>query len=58
MYYTLVMMKTLYRCRYAGVNEGFAGRRQFVREWDPKFIGLLRNVLSSKRKDDVPTQDN
>ena len=26
MYYILVMMKTLYRCRYAGVNEGFAGR--------------------------------
>ena len=24
MYYILVMMKALYRCRYAGVNEGFA----------------------------------
>ena len=56
MYYILVMMKTLYRCRYAGVNEGFAGRRQFVREWDPRFVGLLRNVLSCKRKDDAPTQ--
>ena len=56
MYYTLVMMKTLYRCCCAGVNEGFAGRRQFAREWDPRFIGLLRNMLSCKRKDDVPTQ--
>ena len=56
MYYILVMMKTLYRCRYAGVNKGFAGRRQFVREWDPRFVGLLRNVLSCRRKDDVPTQ--
>ena len=36
------------------VNEGFAGRRQFVREWEPRFVGLLRNVLSCK--DDVPTQ--
>ena len=32
MYYILVMRKTLYRCHNAGVNEGFAGRRQFVRE--------------------------
>ena len=56
MYYILVMMKTLYRCRYAGVKEGFAGWNQFLREWDPRFIGLSRNVLSCKRKDDVPTQ--
>ena len=56
MYYILVMMKTLYGCRYAGVYEGFAGRRQFVREWDPRFVGLPRNVLSCERKDDVPTQ--
>ena len=27
-----------------------------MREWDPRFVGLLRNVLSCKRKDDVPTQ--
>ena len=32
MYHILVMTKTLYRCRNAGVNEGFAGRRQFVME--------------------------
>ena len=56
MYYILVMMKTLYRCRNASVNEVFARRRQFVREWEPRFVGLLRNVLSCKRKDDVPTQ--
>ena len=46
MYYVLVMTKTLYRCHNAGVNEEFAGRRQFVREWEPRFVGLLRNVLS------------
>ena len=56
MYYTLVMMKTLYRCRNASVNEEFAGWRQFVREWEPRFVGLLRNVLSCRRKDDIPTQ--
>ena len=56
MYYILVMMKTLYRCRNARMSEEFAGRRQFVREWDLRFIGLLRNVLSCKCKDDVPTQ--
>ena len=32
MYYTLVMMETLYRYHNAGVNEGFAGWRQFVKE--------------------------
>ena len=26
-----------------------------MREWDPRFVGLLRNVLSCRR-DDVPTQ--
>ena len=56
MYYILVMMKTLYRCHHVGVNEEFAGRRQFVREWGPRFVGLLRNVLSCRRKDDIPTQ--
>ena len=56
MYFILVMMKTLYRCHNAGVNEGFAGRRQFVREWEPRFVGLLRNALSCRRKDDIPTQ--
>ena len=56
MYCILVMMKTLYRCRNAGLNEGFAGRRQFVMEWESRFVGLLRNVLSCRRKDDVPTQ--
>ena len=56
MYYILVMMKTLDRCRNASVSEEFAGRRQFVREWEPRFVGLLRNVLSCRRKDDIPTQ--
>ena len=56
MYYTLVMMKTLYRCRNASVSEEFAGRRQFVRESEPRFVVLLRNVLSCRRKDDIPTQ--
>ena len=55
-YFLLVMAKTLYRCHNAGVNEGFAGRRPFVREWEPRFVGLLRNVLSCRRKDDIPTQ--
>ena len=27
-----------------------------MREWDPRYVGLLRNVLSCKRKDDVATQ--
>ena len=48
MYYILVMIKTLYRCHNALVNEGFAGWRQFVREWEPRFVGFL--------KDDTPTQ--
>ena len=56
MYYTLVMMKTLYRCHNAGVSEEFAGRRQFVGDWERKFVGLLRNVLSCRRKDDIPAQ--
>ena len=56
MYYVLVMMKTLNRCRNASVSEEFAERRQFVREWEPRFVGLLRNVLSCRRKDDIPTQ--
>ena len=47
----LVMMKTLYRCRNASVSEEFAGRRQFVREWEPRLVGLLRNVLFCRRKD-------
>ena len=37
-------------------HEEFAGRRQFVREWEPRFVGLLRNVLSCRRKDDIPAQ--
>ena len=56
MYYILVMMKTLCRCRNTSASEEFAGRRQFVREWEPRFVGLLRNVLSCRRKDDIPTQ--
>ena len=56
MYYILVMMETLYRCRNASVSEEFAGWMQFVKEWEPRFVGLLRNVLSCRRKDDVPTQ--
>ena len=56
MYYILVMMKTLDRFRNASVSEEFARKRQFVKEWEPRFVGLLRNVLSCKRKDDVPTQ--
>ena len=50
MYYVLVMMETLCRCHNAGANEGFAGWRQFLRERGPRFVGLLRNVLS------LPTQ--
>ena len=50
MYYILVMTEKLYRCHKAGVNEGFAGRRQFVREWEPRFAGLLGNVLSCRRE--------
>ena len=45
MYFKLVMTKTLYRCHNAGVNEGFARRRQFVREFAPSFAGLLMNVF-------------
>ena len=56
MYNKLEMMKTLNRCRNASASEEFAGRRQFVREWEPRFVGLLRNVLSCRRKDDIPTQ--
>ena len=56
MYNKLEMMKTLNRCRSASVSEEFAGRRHFVREWDPRFVGLLRNVLSCRRKDNTPTQ--
>ena len=56
MYYILVMMKTLYRCRNARMSEEFARKRQFVREWEPRFVGLLRNVLSCRRNHDVPTQ--
>ena len=49
MYCILVMMKTLYRCHNAGVNEEFARKRQFVREWEPRFVGLPRNVLTTYR---------
>ena len=52
MYHILVMMKTLYRCRNAKVSEEFAERRQFAREWEPRFVGLLRNVLSCRHKDE------
>ena len=48
MYSLLVMVKTLYRCHNASVNDGFAGKRQFVRECEPRFVGLLRNVLCVK----------
>ena len=27
-----------------------------MRGWEPRFVGLLRNVLSCRRKDDIPTQ--
>ena len=27
-----------------------------MREWEPRFVGLLRNVLTCRRKDDIPTQ--
>ena len=56
MYKMFVMMKTLYRCRNASVSEVFTGRRHFVREWEPRFVGLLTNVLSCRRKDDIPAQ--
>ena len=50
MYCMLVMVKTLCRGHNARVNEGFARKRQFVKEWEPRFVELLRNVLS------LPTQ--
>ena len=57
MYCTLVMIiKTLYKCHNAGMIEGFAVWRQFVMEWEPRFVGLLMNMLSCQRKDDIPTQ--
>ena len=56
MHYILEMMKTLDRCRNARMSEEFARKRQFVREWEPRFVRLLRNVLSCRRKDDLPTQ--
>ena len=49
MYHIIVMMKTLYRYHNEGVNEEFARRRQFVREWEPRFVGLLRNVLPCRK---------
>ena len=42
----------------ANVNLEFAGRRQFVREWEPRFVELLRNVLSCRCKDDTNTATN
>ena len=27
-----------------------------MKEWEPRFVGLLRNVLSCRRKDGIPTQ--
>ena len=55
MYCILVMMKTLYWCYNARVTEELAGR-QFVREWEPRFVGLLKIVLSCQPKDDMPAQ--
>ena len=52
MYRILVMTKTVYGCHNAGVNKGFAEWRQLGRELEPRFVGLLRNVLSCRRKDD------
>ena len=37
------------------VNEELAGWRHSAKEWEPRFVGLLRNVLCP-RKDDIPTQ--
>ena len=50
MYNTLVMTKTLCKCYNADMNVGFAAWRQFVMEWEPRFVGLLRNVLSCQCK--------
>ena len=49
MCYTLVMMKTLYRCHNAGVNEVFA-RMEAVREGmgANDFVGLLMNLFSCR----------
>ena len=55
MYYILVTMKTLYRLSQCKCERGVR-RMEFVREWDPRFVGLLRNVLSCRHKDDIPTQ--
>ena len=27
-----------------------------MRDWEPRFVGHQRNVLSCRRKDDIPTQ--
>ena len=56
MYFKFMMMKTQYKCRNASASEEFAGRRQFVREWEPRFVRLLRGLLSCRRKDDIPAQ--
>ena len=53
---TMAIQQLYVRLHNASVSEEFARKRQFVREWEPRFVGLLRNVLSCRRKDDVPTQ--
>ena len=60
MYHMLVMMKTLDRCRNASVSEEFARKRQFVKEWEPRFAGLLRNVFfdqTQRRRTDTDNRD-
>ena len=53
--FCILVTKTLYRCHNAAVNEEYAGRRQFGRAWEPRFVGFLRNVLCCRRGDDIPT---
>ena len=51
MHYMLVMTVTgsaSDKCHSAGMNEGFEARKQFVKEWETEFVGLLMNVLPTK----------
>ena len=52
MYHILVMMKTLYRCRNAKVNEEFAERRQFAKRMGAKVCWTPeeRVVLQTQRR--------
>ena len=60
MYYILVMMKTLDRCRNASVSEEFARKRQFVKEWEPRFCWTHEELVvlqTQRRRTDTVTRD-